>query len=522
MIICQREGSLYCFNIMNDITGQTIFKNSNPTYTKKLPKVTVWWDTHYPEKHLTGTERRQLFDTGFLGYLVSATTDGYLSVEVDGFKDMLDYLSKHPDIPVSLANWDNRCHWWSTTPTSNGFIWPPYTTLGCRGDGQHIGWEANETVQMSANSSTAPVNGTTFADWLKPKSFRYRREDGVAYPNMITPALVGRTIGPLVMPLHTDTIPFWEAAEEFTFTTGVGKAHLDKLSSIGVKISGMYLDGEDTPYHPDNFNEIKNLMRKDGRFPETTCRLSDWANYAIVRIFDARAYALSKLIKKPKTSESCFYGFGDPTYVRNIKPTHPIFWLGGEPIMSMCHYPFYSKNDPLADYSSLGRKVSEYAVSGVHLFHATTSAGLGNGPGFAIGPAIGWYKQNLTMGGYKLWLYVSDYSPKHTVYAALIAYNEAQKYYNFIKSGTNYIPPYHICRRWVYDPSIRTTWYGKDFNGTEIPVNVWISCRVHGNKALYCGTTTDGSTGSVEVLSPSGKKARVDADSYGKWTVISL
>jgi len=210
-------------------------------------------------------------------------------------------------------------------------------------------------------------------------------------------------------------------------------------------------------------------------------------------------------------------------------------------------YYFYMTPD--GDFSVTSRRVGlyilNYAEQNVHVFNAWYAVSL-DPPIPEVGDydpsdpppnndsTHGCLSISQTIATAKMWMFLggvifqmyeqigSQFSPdratpSHQYYSALIAYDEMQPYHKLIKEGYNYIPPANVQRLDISGAG--TIFFDKDSNGNSIDSTIYICCRTEGTNEYFFGCTSNDTTITVNVKSPSNRVISVEATPYGKVTL---
>jgi hypothetical protein len=506
--------------------GKELFDSKSRSLSGDLPRITVWIDTNNETTIVTSAHRREIYDSGYFGAFVEYLVDGggsvaTLSLPVDGYANLLDYLAYHPEIPITVRIKDNRFHWWSANPTSYGYKWSPYVENGKRIDGLHIGWERtpSPTPELTPPAVTwsQPAGPPPFEEF-KSYKLRYLISNNGnlndAEATLTTPASTGK----YYTPCHADTVDFWTKAIEFEHYYST-KDKVELLATRGLLPSGFFVNSEDLPHEPQDTTTAKNKMMADPRFNLDNGSYIALFGDGVRAITDARATACEELMPTWQQDYSTFYGVRFPRYYATGFPTNAAFWKNGRKVSSLCVYPNYGSGDWSTvnrACNSLGTTVRDMAHSNIHLFHAWTSAGLNSLS--TISQTIMFTKLFMVCGGYKIWAY--DWDSKHHAWSYAAAYDDMQPYSDFILNGYNVCPPPAISRATRFSSYVYTHFYQIDSIGNAINANTWICCRTLADRTLFFAGTDNGQERTVTIKSPIGENITLNADPYGIITVI--
>lgn len=143
-----------------------------------------------------------------------------------------------------------------------------------------------------------------------------------------------------------------------------------------------------------------------------------------------------------------------------------------------------------------------------------------------VGEVIMMTKFAMTMGAVQVDSYVERFSPSQSFWSVAIAYEEMQKYHEYIKYGINYQP--NLCKMYFETPTsknnIPTVFYAKDSEGNDLNANYLICARTYNGKVIYfgadLGAVDNTAISTVQVTSPFNTVNTVNMSRYGTITEI--
>jgi hypothetical protein len=519
--------------------AKSLFFSKSRTYEGLLPRPCPWFDTGDETEYVTADQRREIYDSNFWSVYIYGIVDDIDSVAtlhlpVTGYTNFLDYLIHHPELPITVSTMDNRFHWHGYTPGGQGWVWHMYAENGKRNDCLHIGWEVNPTAGAEPDTTTIwnQPAGPPPPEEFKSHRLRYLTADTGQISDAETVISWPSGDGvPVYIPLHSDAIPFWTKAEELSYYEYMDD-NVQELLGAGLTPAGFYINAEDMPRDAEN-STVKAKMAADPRFDFNTTDYYEHSHRGIVTLQEARTAKLAELCPWWTNECTSVYGFRFPSHFYGSYPSHPIFWLDGRKLISICIYPYYLTLGSLdLSLSSLGYTALGCAETGIHLFHNFMSQKIfttvpSDNLGLSVAGNILWAKACMALGAYKIWLYLGAWSNIHAYWSTIIGFDEMQPYHEYILHGENYIPPRSISRPHVYwsgsafvtNNIAMTLFYGKDSNGADINEHTWICCRIYGNHVMFFGCTSDGEDRTINVTSPFGTAVAVKAGPLGDITI---
>lgn len=512
--------------------AKTLWDSASRVYGQHLPR-NIYWDL---TDGLSASQRKEYLDTGFVvvNFGQRNGTDGHL--DTIGSQTLWQYARDNPGLERLISG----ARIYGNLKSSGGHP-------AAQSDGSHIGdgsqsssldysYSTDYRLQASNGSSLSYTPNYTASNDSQPADF------------------------PFLPPLITESQQFYVDAQDYAWNhSSFGETYKSTLLGLDstLNIQGVFCDWEDTfaffggtdldngkwAESGDTYSNAKTGLvyhEIDPRFDQNsvTANKVKSLHYNNTKQMEARS---DKIGETTSINGECSVLFDFNNELRGS------WWADYSSEMNQAYnrkksvlifYGYNAGSDtPQEILTRFGWTYTPLISRGINLFDAWISPNIDNvnsgtladpsSECWTIAQTIAISKLAMAMGSIKLIYYTSGTNTTGTVshgwWSTLIAYDDMQQYYDIIKYGTNYLPPFAIARQ--YTPVVgeyprSTLFYGRDSSNSLISSDVYIMCRTYLNQMLFYAASFDGSSGNISVNRPDGQTSSIPYGPFGETTLI--